>query len=368
MRRSSKKPDSRLKPSSLFVQKQRLSFVVLASSCGGGLALVLGMSKILTASLSTCTSSLPMPPIGLGTYLMGREVIRQAIPSALQAGYRRIDCAPVYFNDDVLGDVLAEEFQRGDIARQDLYIVSKLASPFHRKEHVELAVRKTLTDLRLDYLDLYLVHWPIAFRYVEIDPTVRGFQNEDIDDSDGGKNIDPNFSVMETWAGMEDLVDKGLVREIGVSNFPVSLLHELLSQAKIKPKINQVELHPYLHQTKLLQYCEARGIGLQAYSPLGTPGYKGEGEPDLISDSILHRIASSHNWTVPGLCLKWALQRGTTVVAKSSSAIHQKENLGVLDLSGNLTEAEMQEIASLDRGYRFFRPEDWWGELGHVFD
>lgn len=299
---------------------------------------------------------------------MSRDIIPKAIASAIQLGYRRIDCAPVYFNEDVIGDTLATVFGKGDIQRQDIYLVSKLAGPFHRKNHVERALKKTLLDLRVDYLDLYLIHWPIAFKYVEIDPTKRGFENEDIDDSNGGKNIDPLVSVKETWTAMEQLVHQGLVREIGVSNFPLSLLKELVSEATIQPAVNQVELHPYLQQTKLLKYCQARGVNVQAYSPLGTPGYKQAGEPNILVDPVLQRIASSHNWTVPQLCLKWALNRGTTIVAKSSNAIHQRDNLAVLNMSSTLSEHEMIEMASLDRAYRFFRPEEWWGDAGAVFE
>lgn len=318
------------------------------------------MNKVLMTSLA-CSS---MPPIGLGTFMLEREACANVIHSAVVAGYRRIDCAPVYFNEDVIGDALAAE---QNVKRSDLYLVSKLPSPFHRKEHVELAVRKTLTDLRTDYLDLYLIHWPVAFKYVDIDPTKRGWENEDIDDSNGGDNIDPHVSVKETWSAMEDLVDKGFVREIGVSNFPVSLLHELLCTARIPPAVNQVELHPYLQQSNLLKYCQARGVSVQAYSPLGTPGYKELDEPNVLQDNVLRSIASRHNASVPQVCIAWALQRGCSVVAKSTSGERQAENLRSLELT--LTPDEMEEIKSLDRGYRFFRPEDWWHSMAMaVFD
>jgi diketogulonate reductase-like aldo/keto reductase len=309
-----------------------------------------------------------MPPIGLGTFLVAREQVADAIHSALAAGYRRIDCAPIYFNEDVIGDALAHEVATSNIPRSDLFIVSKLASPFHRKEHVERALRKTLSDLRLTYLDLFLIHWPVAFNYVEIPSNKqRGWSNEDIDDSNGGKNIDPNVSVKETWKAMEDLVKAGLVRSIGVSNFPVALLHELMAEARIPPTVNQVEMHPFLQQTKLLAYCQARGVHVQAYSPLGTPGFKGDGEPDLLQDATLRRIAARHNTTTAQICLAWALQRGTSVVAKSASSSRQAENLAAG--SFQLLASEMYEIAILDRGYRFFRPEDWWGAMAMaVFD
>ena len=253
------------------------------------------------------------------------------------------------------------------LQRSDLYLVSKLASPFHRKEHVELALRKTLNDLKTDYLDLYLIHWPVAFHFVDIDPTKRGWENEDIDESNDGQNIDPTVSIKETWSAMESLVEKGLVREIGVSNFPVSLLHEMMCEARIPPAVNQVELHPYLQQPKLLKYCQARGIHVQAYSPLGTPGYKESDEPNVMDDPVLQKIASRHDATVAQVCIAWALHRGCSVVTKSISESHLKENIQSQHLK--LTESEMEEIAALDRGYRFFRPEDWWGSMAMaVFD
>jgi diketogulonate reductase-like aldo/keto reductase len=293
--------------------------------------------------------------------MLEKEACSGVIHSALVAGYRRIDCAPVYFNEDAIGDALAVEFASGSIRRSDLYLVSKLAGPFHRREHVELALRKTLTDLRTDYLDLYLIHWPVAFQYVDINLTERGWDNEDIDDSNGGEKIDPSVSVKETWSAMEELVDKGLVREIGVSNFPVSLLHELMCEARIAPAVNQVELHPYLQQHNLLKYCRARGVALQAYSPLGTPGYKESDEPSVLQDDALRVIADRHNVTVAQVCMAWALQRGCSVVAKSASGERQAENMHSQELT--LTTDEMEGITSLDRGYRFFRPEDWWGRM-----
>ena len=276
----------------------------------------------------------------------------------------------VYFNEELVGDALRREMDTGKVTREELFITSKLACPFHKKEHVEKALKKTLLDLRLDYLDMYLIHWPVAFHYVDFDPNQRGWVDESIDDSDSGKNIDPTVSVHETWTAMEELVDKGLVRNIGVSNFPVSLLHELLSQCRIPPAVNQVELHPYLQQPKLLRYCQARNVQVHAYSPLGTPGYKEQDEPLVLQDAVLQKIASDKQITVAQLCLAWALQRGTSVVAKSAHLHHQQQNIQVaLNMSAILSEEEMNLISKLDRSYRFFRPEDWWGHMAlAVFD
>jgi diketogulonate reductase-like aldo/keto reductase len=317
-------------------------------------------------NVTTCARAASMQDnfrIGLGTYGLEPSQAATAIHSAIHLGYRRIDCAPVYFNEDKIGDVLRKEITEGGVKREDLFIVSKLASPFHRKEHVQIGLKKSLTDLRLDYLDLFLIHWPQAFKYVDIDTNQRGYENEDIDDSDGGKLIDPTVSVHETWRAMEELVQLGLVKSIGVSNFPVSLLHELMTQCRISPAVNQVEAHPYLQQTKLLRYCEARGVHFQAYSPLGTPGSKGEGEPRILDDPVLKKIADAHNVSVANVCIAWALQRGTSVVVKSASPERQKENWGIQDEHIQLSESNMADIASLERGYRFFRPEDWWGNM-----
>lgn len=296
---------------------------------------------------------------------MERGDVPGALQSAIEAGYRRVDCAAVYFNEDSIGDALEEILQKQKlVARSELFVVSKLASPFHR--NVELGLRKTLNDLKLDYLDLYLVHWPVAFQQVEIDVTKRGWDNEDIDDSNNGKNIDETVSVHDVWKGMEDLLEKGLVKAIGVSNFPVMLLHELLTKAKYPPVVNQVESHPYLQQTNLLKYCQARGIHMQAYSPLGTPGYKEGHEPSVLEDSILQSIAKKHGVSPAQVCLAWAVQRNTSVVVKSVQRQHQIDNLQRLP---TLSDSEMLDIAKLDRNYRFFRPEDWWGEKAMaVFD
>jgi alcohol dehydrogenase (NADP+) len=330
------------------------------------------MPHAMTTAAS-CASAI-QHAVGLGTFMMDRPTVPAAIRSALSLGYRRIDCAPVYFNEDIVGDTLQEAMGDHVVTREDLFVVSKLASPFHRREHVELAVRKTLSDLRLDHLDLYLVHWPVAFYPVAItsDPTtsIRGRINEEIDASDGGKRIDPTVSIHETWQAMEALVDQGLVRHIGVSNFPVALLHELMTQARIPPAVNQCEAHPYLQQTKLVEYCKARGVHFQAYSPLGTPGFKERDEPVVLDDPVLNEIAKRHGVSVAAVCLAWAVQRGTSVVAKSTNPQHLRDNLEAATSSDiRLSEEDMAAIASLDRGYRFFRPEDWWGKMAMaVFD
>lgn len=168
-----------------------------------------------------------------------------------------------------------------------------------------------------------------------------------------------SFVVFASLA-MEALVDKGLVKHIGLANFPVALLHDLLSYSRIPPAVNQVEMHPYNQQSNLLAYCKSRGVAVQAYSPLGTPGYKENGEPDVLSDPVLKEIASAHEMSVAQLCLQWSLQRGCHVVAKSSNKKHLKENLLVnyknefVSSDGELLSLdEIERIATLEKGYRF---------------
>lgn len=305
------------------------------------------------AQMATFTKMAPvkvvMPKIGLGTFLLDREKVRSTILKALELGYRRIDCAPVYFNEDLIGDVLEEQSM---VRREELFIVSKLACPFHKQQHVERALLKSLSDLRLDYLDLYLVHWPIAFKYVPISRKKRGYEDESIDDSNGGKNIDNTVSLLETWRSMEHLVKRGLVKHIGLSNIPVALLNELLANdLRVLPSVVQVELHPYLQQNNLVKFCLQRGIHVQAYSPLGSPGYKDSNEPMLLDD--MKEIAVSG--TPAQVAIAWALQRETSVVVKGTSEAHLKENLKAESII--LRHAEIKKIDALNRNYRFFRPE-----------
>ena len=320
----------------------------------------LGAVAAASTMPSSCTNLLEEFPIGLGTYEIPPSDMARVIRQAVEIGYRRIDCAPVYFNEDAVGDALSDVIKEGLVSRSELFLVSKLASPFHRKEHVEMALRKTLNDLNTDYLDLFLIHWPVAFKYVPIDPNERGFNDEEIDESEGGKRIDPSVSIHETWQAMESLVDKGLVREIGVSNFPVILLQELMTKSRISPAVNQCEGHPYLQQSNLLKYCQTRGVQYQAYSPLGTPGYKESHEPTILADPVLEKIAKQHNCSSAQVALAWALQRGTSVVAKSVTKSRLEENFAATKIT--LSDQDMKDIAALEKNYRFFRPEDWWPE------
>jgi len=268
-------------------------------------------------------------------------------------GYRMIDCASGYLNEHKIGDALEELFTGGVVKREDLFITSKLNENYHHPDHVRPHLKKTLFDLKIDYLDLYLIHWPVATTYIPYDPNKRGWD----DNYDPWENVKiENIPIQQTWKAMEELQKEGLVKSIGVSNFNVALLHDLLSYATIKPVVNQVEMHPYLQQPQLLEYCKRVGIHVQAYSSLGTSDSKQSHEPSILADPTINNIAAKYQKTAAQVCIQWGIQRGTCVIAKSVTTSHLLENL----LSEfQLSDEDMKLMQSLDRNFRFLRPEDW---------
>jgi len=294
--------------------------------------------------------------LGLGTWKSEKGEVEKSLVSAIDIGYRHIDGASNYLNEAEIGDALSSLFEKGVVKREDLFITSKLNNPYHHKEHVRDHLLKTLKDLKLEYLDLWLMHWPVAFAYVPYDQNRRGFA----DDYDPNTpKIDNTVSVQETWRAMEEVYNEGLVRAIGVANFSGSILHDLLTYAKVKPAVNQVELHPYLQQTELVKYCHDNDIVVEAYSPLGTPGFKKENAPTVLEDSTLVEIGKKYGKTSAQVSLRWALQRGTIPLPKSVNPERLRQNFSVFDFS--LSEEDMKKIKSIDKNYRYLQPFDWYG-------
>ncbi|RDI44770.1 aldo/keto reductase [Aquicella lusitana] len=304
----------------------------------------------------TLLSGDQIPAIGLGTWKSSEAEVGQAVKMALASGYQHIDCAAIYLNEGVIGQTLEESIKNKVISREKLWVTSKLWNSYHAPEDVEPALKESLGHLRLDYLDLYLIHWPVAFKRkigLNIPETGEDFLSLDA------------IPLADTWQAMEALVDKGLVKNIGVSNFSISKLQMLLKQSKYKPAVNQVECHPYLAQTELMSFCREQGIHVTAYSPLGSGDrpdmLKKTDEPSLLQNPVIVEIAKTHRATPAQILIAWQVVRKNSVIPKSIHEKRIKENLAAQDIQ--LSEEDLKRINALDKNYRFLDGSFW--EMKH---
>jgi alcohol dehydrogenase (NADP+) len=296
-----------------------------------------------------------LPMLGLGTWRAAPGEVGAAVREALRLGYRHIDCAAIYGNEAEIGVALREAMLDGLVRREDLWITSKLWNSAHAAGDVGPALQQTLKDLQLDHLDLYLIHWPVVLRRGVAMPTTAG-------------DLIPleALPIAETWPAPEEAVDQGLCRHIGVSNFSIARLEALLEQARIRPVMNQIELHPYLQQREMLAFGAAHGIHLTAFSPLGSQGRSSglasADEPVLLRDPVIVAIAERCGLTPAQVVLRWAVQRGTAVIPKSVHPGRLAENLAAG--AGEIPEEDMLAIAGLERGRRYVDGSAWVMEGG----
>ena len=301
-----------------------------------------------------------VPSVGLGLWKIEQESTAQVVENAIECGYRHFDSACDYGNEVQTGEGLTAALSKGSVNREDLWITSKLWNTYHRKAHVRPALEKSLQDLQVDYLDLYLVHFPIAQKHVPIETRYPPGWFTD-PDADQPRVESDRVPIIETWRAMEELVKAGLVKEIGVCNFGCSLLRDLLNQAEIPPAMLQIEMHPYLTQEKLTRFCHESNIAVTAFSPLGAQSYfqlnMAEASESLLESELIKGIAQTHQRSPAQVLLRWGVQRGTAVVPKTCNLNRLKENIDIHDFE--LTDKEMSTIADLNRNRRFNDPGDF---------
>ena len=296
-----------------------------------------------------------MPSIGLGTFgsdQVSPGQIADAVRGAAAFGYRHFDCASVYGNEDAVGSSL-EQIVSGGVKREELWITSKLWNDMHGEENVIVSCRKSLADLRLDYLDLYLVHWPFPnFHPPGCDVTSRS----------AGARPYIHEDYMKTWHKMEELVALGLVRHIGTSNMTIPKLKLVLRDARIKPAVNEMELHPHFQQPELFRFVVEHGIQAIGYCPIGSPGRpERDRTPEDTApteDPVIIKIAQEHRIHPAVVCIKWAVQRGQTPIPFSIK--NYRANLAGV-VSEPLSDEEMREIATIDRNCRLIKGQVFYG-------
>ena len=314
-----------------------------------------------------------MPAVGLGTWKIEREATARAVQDAISIGYRNIDSACDYGNEVEAGEGIKAAISAGHCSREDLWVTSKLWNTYHRPEHVRPACERSLSDLGLDYLDLYFIHFPIALRYVDFEDR---YPPEWIYDPNAAKpamEVDA-VPLHETWAAMEELVEAGLVKHIGVCNYTSGLLIDLMAYSTIKPAMLQIESHPFLTQEPLLRLAADFGVAVTAFSPLGAQSYVSldmATEVDTVLTAAPVVAAAKRVQRTPAqVVLRWGVQRGTAIIPKTTRPERLRENLALFDFE--LSNEEMAAISNLNQDRRFNDPgvfcEQAFGTFYPIYD
>ncbi|XP_034940913.1 1,5-anhydro-D-fructose reductase [Chelonus insularis] len=299
----------------------------------------------MTAKTITLPNGRNMPILGFGTWQATKEELTAALDNALAAGYRHIDTAPVYENEEVIGEVLERWIHSGKIKREDLFIVTKVPPTGHRPGGVSKWIDKSLNALRLSYLDLYLIHTPFSFEEVGDDLHPK--------DEEGNIKIDTNTDHLAMWQEMEKQVAAGKTLAIGLSNFNEKQITRVLSHAKQPVSNLQIELHVYFQQKEMVSFCRKNNIAVTAYSPLGTRGLvkmlgQDEKIPSIMDNSVVINIAKKHQKTSAQIALKFLIQQNIVAIPKSTNPVRIQDNINLFDFE--LDKEDLKELESLDRG------------------
>jgi len=279
-----------------------------------------------------------IPAVGLGTWLSKPGEVANAVEWALKAGYRHIDGAAIYNNEEEVG----QGIKASGIPREEIFLTSKLWNNKRAPEDVEKALDESLAKFGTNYLDLYLIHWPIVFKSGD-DQFPRDAE---------GKIIKGDIPISDTWVAMEKLLSTGKVKSIGISNFNQRRIEELLKTAKVVPAVNQLEAHPFLAQQELKKYHDEKGIHITAYSPLGNNIY---GKPRILDDESVKTVAQELGVEVAQVLIAWAVKRGTSVVPKSVTKERIEKNFQQIELS----DEAFEKLNKLDRHARYNDPSEW---------
>ena len=271
-----------------------------------------------------------IPALGFGTLIPDPAATKEAVRLSLEVGFRQFDCAERYRNEEQVGEAMRAAFKEGKVKRKDVFVGTKLWNTNHRPERVKPAFEASLRRLQLDYVDLYCIHTPFAFKPGE---------EQDPRDEKGEVIYDSATTLTDTWKALESLVDEGRCKAIGLSNVSLGQLKEVFEIARVKPAVLQVESHPYLPEWELLDYCKRNGIVMQAFAALGHGM-----EPKLIDDPVITGIAKRVNKTPAQVLLAWAVQRGTAPLTTSTSTRYIKENFDIATLPDEAMKEISQEI------------------------